>query len=107
MVPPLCALEFFFMRGMLVCFAGVLHCLEDILQLVLRLPTTERSVMLCCYNSLTIGKVPCEQIFLSYMAFSSGEGGALGYFLGGYVPPGTPDWHPVLKKNSPKIDTPF
>ena len=70
MVPPLCALEFFFMRGMLVCFAGVLHCLEDILQLVLRFPTTERSVMLCCDNSLTIGKVPCEQIFLSYMAFS-------------------------------------
>ena len=34
-------------------------------------------------------------------------GGALGYFLGGYVPPGTPNGHPVLKKNSPKIDTPF
>ena len=34
-------------------------------------------------------------------------GGALGYFLGGYVPPRTPNWHPVLKKNSPKIDTPF
>ena len=34
-------------------------------------------------------------------------GGALGYFLGGYVPPGTPNWHPVLKKNSPKTDTPF
>ena len=34
-------------------------------------------------------------------------GGAFGYFLGGYVPPGTPNWHPVLKKNSPKIDTPF
>ena len=34
-------------------------------------------------------------------------GGALGYFLGGYVQPGTPNWHPVLKKNSPKIDTPF
>ena len=34
-------------------------------------------------------------------------GGALGYFLGGYVPPGTPNWHPVLKKNSPEIDTPF
>ena len=32
-------------------------------------------------------------------------GGALGYFLGGYVPPRTPNWHPVL--NSPKIDTPF
>ena len=34
-------------------------------------------------------------------------GGALGYFLGGYVPPGTPNWHPVLKNISPKIDTPF
>ena len=34
-------------------------------------------------------------------------GGALGYFLGGYVPPGTSNWHPVLKKNSPKTDTPF
>ena len=34
-------------------------------------------------------------------------GGALGYFLGGYVPPGTPNWHPVLEKISPKIDTLF
>ena len=34
-------------------------------------------------------------------------GGALGYFLGGYVPPGTLNWHPVLKKISPKIDTPL
>ena len=34
-------------------------------------------------------------------------GGALGYFLGGYVRPGTPNWHPVLKTISPKIDTPF
>ena len=34
-------------------------------------------------------------------------GGALGYFLGGYVLPGTPNWHPVLEKISPKIDTPF
>ena len=33
--------------------------------------------------------------------------GALGYFLGGYVLPGTPNWNPVLKKISPKIDTPF
>ena len=32
---------------------------------------------------------------------------ALGYFLGGYEPPGTPNWHPVLKKDSPKIDIPF
>ena len=36
-----------------------------------------------------------------------GRGGALGYFLGGYVPSGTPNWHPVLKNNSPKIATPF
>ena len=34
-------------------------------------------------------------------------GGALGYFLGGYVLPGTPNWHPLLKKISPRIDTPF
>ena len=33
--------------------------------------------------------------------------GALGYILGGYVLPGTPNWHPVLNKISPKIDTPF
>ena len=36
-------------------------------------------------------------------AFINPRGGALGCFLGGYVPPGTPNWHPVLKKNSPKI----
>ena len=24
--------------------------------------------------------------------------GALGYFLGGYVPPGTPNWHSVLRR---------
>ena len=36
-----------------------------------------------------------------------GGGGALGGFLDGNVPPGTPNWHPVFKKNSPKIDTPF
>ena len=36
-----------------------------------------------------------------------GGGGALGYFLGGYVPPGSPNWQPILKKNSPKIDTPL
>ena len=26
-------------------------------------------------------------------------GEALKYFLGGYVPPETPNWHPVVKKN--------
>ena len=39
--------------------------------------------------------------------FLPGGGGALGYFSGGYVPPGTSNWHPVLKKISPEIDTPF
>ena len=47
----------------------------------------------------------------------SGGGGAFGYFLGGYVPSGTPNWHPVLKKfllkliprsrNGPVFYTPF
>ena len=41
------------------------------------------------------------------MDFPIGGGGALGHFLGGYVPPGTPNWYPVQKKISPKIDTPF
>ena len=43
--------------------------------------------------------------FAYYTVFP--PGGALGYFLGGHVPPGTPKWHPVLEKISPKIDTPF
>ena len=34
-------------------------------------------------------------------------GGALGYILGGYVLPGTPNWHPVLKKICPETDTLF
>ena len=33
--------------------------------------------------------------------FLPGGGGALGYFLGGYVPPGTPNWHPVLRNKFP------
>ena len=32
-----------------------------------------------------------------------GGGGPLGYFLGGYRPPGTPNWHPVLKKFPVKL----
>ena len=30
--------------------------------------------------------------------YAPGGGGALGYFLGGYVPPGAPNWQPVLEK---------
>ena len=53
---------------------------------------------------------PCFAAYISVTSASSlpgGGEGALGYFLGGYVPPGTPNWHPVLNRNSPKIDTPF
>ena len=54
------------------------------------------------------GKITSLQItVLVNCRIPPGGGGALEYFLGGYVPPGTPDWHPVLKKNSPKIDTLF
>ena len=62
---------------------------------------------------VSVGKETCD---LKRLYFGSGNikqgehihqppGGALGYFLGGYVPPGTPNWHPVLKKISLKIDT--
>ena len=44
-------------------------------------------------------------IFRIFLTLCPG-GGTL-YFLGGYVPPGTPNWYPVLEKISPKIDTPF
>ena len=56
-------------------------------------------------ESYTLGSNQCQLLLL--LQFCPGGGGALGYFLGGYVSPGTPDWHPVLKKNSPKLDTPF
>ena len=55
-----------------------------------------RPVLTCPVNS----KRPATQA-------TTDPGGALGYFLGGYVPPRTPNWHLVLKKKSPKIDTPF
>ena len=35
---------------------------------------------------------------LSAAPRAPGGGGALAFFLGGYVQPGTPNWHPVLKK---------
>ena len=51
-----------------------------------------------------------QEIFLVFKCHVTAGipfGGALGYFWGGYVPPGTPNWHPILKKYFPKIDTPF
>ena len=55
--------------------------------------------LLTVVNSLSLLNMTFRQ--------ARGRGGALGYFWGGYVPPGTPNWHPVLKKISPKTDTPF
>ena len=46
-------------------------------------------------------------VTLVMIGLSQGGWGALGYFLGGYVPPRTPNWYPVLKRISPKIDIPF
>lgn len=56
----------------------------------------KRPVLTCPVNS----KRPATQA-------TTDPGGALGYLWGGYVPPRTPNWHLVLKKMSPKIDTPF
>ena len=36
-----------------------------------------------------------------FVSRGGGGGRALGYFLGGYVPPGSPNWHPVPKNISP------
>ena len=46
-------------------------------------------------------------VLIRFLRTSPGGGGVLVYFLGGYVPSETPNWHPVLKTNCPKIDTPF
>ena len=47
------------------------------------------------------------QISSDSRAYVRPRGGTLRDFLGGYVPPGTPNCYPVLKKISHKIDTPF
>ena len=54
------------------------------------------------YSARVIRKRKIEEV-----ARSPGGLGGLGYFWGGYAPPRTPNWHPVLKKIPPKIDTPF
>ena len=55
----------------------------------------------------TLYMAPLVSVSMGLAVLAIWPGGALGYFLGGYVPPGTPNWHPVLEKISPKIDTPF
>ena len=57
--------------------------------------------------NMTVSKLNGSMHLSCALLRYSPRGGALGYFLGGYVPPGTPNWHPVLKKNFPNIDTPF
>ena len=80
--------------------SGSSHLLED------RNPPL---VIIWEYKSVT-------SVTLVMIGLSHGGWGALGYFLGGYVPPGTPNWHPVLEigqffiprsRIRPKTDTPF
>ena len=66
---------------------------------------TIRGLGYCHTVFLVKCQFPCSAVHCVLAA--RGGGGGLRYFLGGYVPPGTPNWHPVLKKISPKIDTPF
>ena len=53
------------------------------------------------YHQGTVSDRLCKTIF------RESTGGHLGIFLGGYVLLGTLNWHPVIKKISPKIDTTF
>ena len=51
------------------------------------------SLMICAVHVVKYRKIP--KISPGACIFPRG---ALGYLLGGYVPPGTPNWHPVQKK---------
>ena len=80
--------------------------------------------ILKCVNSLIslyvnlheMSLVP-NTLYLTAFIDQRNPGGVLGYLLGGYVPPRTPNWHPVLKKfplkliprsrNGPIFYTPF
>ena len=59
------------------------------------------------YSSEVVTRASQAPIFMIVSVTYYPGGGALGYFLGGYVPPGTPNWHPVPKKLSAKINAPF
>ena len=53
-------------------------------------------------NDSRISSIERRENYTKELITHPGGGrGALGYFLGGCVPPGTPNWHPVLKKNFP------
>ena len=70
------------------------------------LPQQDHRHLLNLITSDNAGEVPFKIPVLMQMEIPGG-GGALGYFLGGYVLPGPPNWHPILKKNFPKTDSPF
>ena len=59
------------------------------------------------YTVIVYGPSPVKSKKFLPAVNPGGGGGALGYFLRGYVPPGTPNWHFFLEKSSPKIGTPF
>ena len=50
------------------------------------------------YKSFVAYRPPFTHCICEVVTGTPGGGGTLRYFLGGYVPPGTPNWHPVLKK---------
>ena len=65
-----------------------------------------RYFLIVSWMSISVYCIPTRDTHIT-KDMCTGIRGAPGYFLGGYVPPGTPNWHPVLKQISPKIDTPF
>ena len=88
------------------------HCLQCVESIFVNLPQFAKSGLKLRKSKQVFFCI----FFTSFWIFWSGiepfcfcepRGGTLGYFLGGYVPPKTPNWHPVLKKISPKTDTPF
>ena len=79
------------------------HCLQCVESIFVNLPQFAKSGLKESLNRFF------GIFFTSFWIFWSGIEPFCfcGYFLGGYVPPRTPNWHPVLKKISPKTDTPF
>ena len=96
------------------------HCIDGFLGHALFLVAAFDIVGLCVLSSLCVKRIyslKCYTTSPPNPLARRGGGGALGYFLGGYVPPGTPNWHLVLKKiplkliprsrNGPIFYTPF
>ena len=68
---------------------------------VIDLQSTVQKSFVCLGHDSCLANSQKRRVFKTILAkkrFYVIPGGALGYFLGGYVPPGTPNWHPVLKK---------